>query len=436
MKHILVINRWAGPTVDYESWLDHRSHRISYLASGRRLAALAPLRERFGAAVREVDTDNVDEVIAAARDIERQVGTIDGVVALAEMDLLPAARVRECLGIPGDRLEDLIAVRDKRVMKRRMRAAGARVAAFTSCEDAASLEDFVRRHGFPLVVKPARGYGGYWVQVLSSQAELQAALADVERRDWMCETYVNGQLYHADGLVEAGRVSLCRAWRYVNTPLAYNRAEPLGGYVVDSPRLAGLVLELAQTAADALGVTSVFHLEFFETDDGDLVFSEIAARTGGGPINELFRDLYGVDLLASHAAAQAGVEPPHRRLVEEAHYLIAGYLCFPEPHERPARVTRVADVAGGISEIYKARVPEVGTIFDSSASHLDVAGEFLYRGSTTRQVRAAIDRTLEKFTVEWESAPLATATDATPTLEEALRGRLERRVDVFEDPRP
>ncbi len=403
MAHVLVINRWTGEIADYERYLDHRAHRVSYLTSDFGEPAVVELAQRYGCVSRIVDVTDELAVLDAARWLHTTVAPIDGVVALSEMDQLSAARVRELLGLPGPLPAEMLMVRDKHRMKRCVAAAGIPTARHVRCDDAAALDELVATCGFPLVVKPRDGFQGRGVHIVRSADALMRELESADLHGSICEQFLVGDLYHCDGLVERGALRFWRLCRYVNTPLDYLRGEPLGSVVVDDPALLECAERFVNTVIGALPIDGAFHLELFVMPDGRLIFSEIGGRPGGGPVNATIRHAYGVDLMARHAAAQAGLtEGIAGGTDAQADGLIAGYLCIPEPASRPCRVTAVTHLADRIPELYREIVPAIGAVLDGRGNYLSVAAHFFYEGSTTAHVMSAIRATMRDFRLDCE----------------------------------
>ncbi len=403
MAHVLVINRWTGDLAEYERYLDHRRHRVSYLTSDYGEPTIAGIARRHGCVLRTIDVADEMAVLDAARWVHTTVAPIDGVVAMSEMDLLTAARVRELLDVAGQRPSQALLIRDKHHMKKRVAAAGIPTARHVRCDDGAALDELITTCGFPLVVKPRDGFQGRGVHVLTSARELLRELDEVNVHTSICEQFITGQLCHADGLVERGTLGFWKLARYINTPLDYLRGEPLGCVIVDDPALLARAERFISAVTSALPIEAAFHLELFIMPDGELVFSEIGARAGGGPINAMVSHAYGVDLMVCHVAAQARLGEAESNGIRSGHPgPIAGYLCVPEPALRPCRVTAVTRLADRIPELYSETLPAIGTVLDGSAHFLSVAAEFHYEGSTTTEVMSAINATMRDFRMRCE----------------------------------
>lgn len=99
------------------------------------------------------------DALAAAR----ALGT-HTVVALAEVDLLRVARIKDRLNGSRTRYEAMtLLYRDKFLMKQRLAEHGIRINPMAMVGSACEINDFIEQYGYPVVVKPrdGRGSGAY-----------------------------------------------------------------------------------------------------------------------------------------------------------------------------------------------------------------------------------------------------------------------------------
>jgi hypothetical protein len=231
-------------------------------------------------------------------------------VAKSEPDILRAARLRGLLGVPGQDWHSALAFRDKIEMKRRLGSAGIPVPAFTPLACGADLCAFVAEHGYPVVVKPVLGSGSLDTCVLHGPNDLAWRLATGIDNRFEAEVFVAGPMYIVDGLVTDGRVRFRVASRYVNDCLSFRHGEFLG--IVLEPAGSPLYTRLVTfadrvLAALPLPVATTFHLEAWRTPDDELVFCEVASRTGGLRINDTLALVHGFDMDRAWFQAQVGL---------------------------------------------------------------------------------------------------------------------------------
>ncbi|WP_322726533.1 ATP-grasp domain-containing protein [Streptomyces spongiae] len=242
---------------------------------------------------RSDDEDTATAVLSAIKGLPEP----DTVVALSEFDLVPAAQVREELGVPGPRVDDALTVRDKLVMKSAVAAAGLRTPRFASLDQALDLGAASLPWQGRTVLKPVAGASSKETHTFASPSEALQAVRDGEVRcsatDFQIEEFVVGPILHIDGLLTAGEPVVIQASRYIGTCLDYARGQPLGSAQTDTePDLVDWALRCLK----AVGVESgPFHLEAIETARGP-VFLEVGARCGSVGVVDAFERATGVRL--------------------------------------------------------------------------------------------------------------------------------------------
>ncbi len=280
--NILIFHSIPYPHVEYHRGIDHSRHDVTYFGPAEALATV-PEGLRCSKVARPGAAGACEE--ARSWMAAHPCVAFDRVIALSEGERLEAARLREWLGLPGDRSEKVAALRNKLWMKQAVAAAGLRVPRF------ASLPAFLaRRDGPPwqgrTVLKPHSGAASEDVAVFATAAQARAAVlgfcSGIPRLDALeavdacgdfeVEEYVEGPVLHFDGVVAGGTVFALAASRYLNTCLDYARGAPLGSIHIP---LDERMRHWVARALEGLGMRDgCFHLEAIE-QGGELVFLEI-----------------------------------------------------------------------------------------------------------------------------------------------------------------
>jgi 5-(carboxyamino)imidazole ribonucleotide synthase len=171
----------------------------------------------------------------------------------------------------------LVFAQDKLAMRRRLMEIGVACPLWSQVRDAASLQDFGDRVGWPVVVKtPRGGYDGKGVRVIGSPDEVADWLSDAAR-----DAAGGGLL--ADGLLAEEKVDFVReltvlvvrspsgqagAWPVVETVQTDGICTQVLAPAPDlDPHLAALASEASLRIAGDLGVTGVMAVEMFEVRD-------------------------------------------------------------------------------------------------------------------------------------------------------------------------
>jgi biotin carboxylase len=313
--------------------------------------------------------DSLEELGAVAVDLRMRGARIEQVVSYHELGMSGARHLEQLLGLRNDPLRS-VSHRDKRLMKERVRAAGVLTARFVSVTgpgDADGLAAVARQLRAPVVVKPAAGYGSLSTVKVDDVHDV-AGVVDglgfdpVQRsRQLIVEEFVDGTELAIDATWSRGRVLSFVVHRYHEARMTMNRAAGLDGSVIlaerDHPELYERLLEVHERVNRALGITDwATHMEVFIRPCGEIVFSEVANRVGGGWIFGMLTAYFG--------------RPVWQVLAEVA---LSGTCPVPEPRRehlgavhigpaQPGRITEIPDDAElaaepGVLSWWKVRGP-------------------------------------------------------------------------------
>lgn len=291
---------------DYAGWFADASTDLLAISSVN-----LPLQDRYRL-VKRVDDLDADAVVESTAIELARTEPISHLVAHSEYDLLRAAHLREYLGLPGQHAESALAYRDKVVMKEYMTRAGIPVAAFRRQRSPVDLYAFADAHGYPIVVKPVDSCGSHDVRVVRDREALVRTAASNPAGPRIIESYVEGAMYHVNGLVRANGERFFAPCAYINGALDYQVGGLFGTRTIDpntpfSQRLTAFTQRVISALPEADPLA--FHAEIFHTPDDQLLLCEIAARTPGSLTIELIERGYGINLHRAWARAQAGLAP-------------------------------------------------------------------------------------------------------------------------------
>lgn len=237
---------------------------------------------------------------------------IGRIVATSEADVLRAGRLRTMLSLEGQSGESAYAFRDKIEMKRRLAGVATTfdVPACREIHEACDLLEFIATHPLPVVVKPVDGSGSVGTVIVRTEDELRHLLRRGLPRGLEVETFVAGEQYHVDGLVVDGELMLCWPSKYLGDSLSFQNGGITAGTMLAASN--PLTERLRAAAREVLAIlptpeNTSFHLELFRTADDRLVFCEIASRTGGGSINPMLEQAFGINLNEIFVRRQAGL---------------------------------------------------------------------------------------------------------------------------------
>lgn len=209
---------------------------------------------------------------------------ITHVLSISEFDVIRAAKIRALLEIEGQSLISAEAYRDKVLMKQLLQSTAVKIPHFDKAIDGANIQRFVEKYGYPVVLKPIDGSGSSDVVIAREQQDIDMFLQthpDIGRYE--IEQFIDGEMYHVDGLVHNAEVKCAYVSHYYNGCLAFKDHQPLASYMLkaDNSLSQALQQEVKQVVAALPTLPNgSFHAEFFVTPTNDIYFCEIASRTG------------------------------------------------------------------------------------------------------------------------------------------------------------
>ena len=286
-------------------------------ALGSEVASWLSHYEQVGSVCDEEALERAARRIHERRPVERLEATV-------EVHILPAARVRERLGIPGTSVRTAWLCRDKPAMKEALRDAGVPTARSLGSGDGDALRSFAREIGLPVVVKPRAAAGASGTYRVDSFERLDALLPDLgvgAGAEVAIEEFVEGHEAFYDTLAIGGRVVHDFVTHYYPNVLEAMRTRWISPQFITTNRVDwaegyGEVREMGRRVIEVLGIgTSATHMEWFIGERG-LRFSEIGCRPPGVRTWDLYGSANDMDLYREWAMCVVRGRPgqtPSRR---------------------------------------------------------------------------------------------------------------------------
>ncbi|PAV36417.1 carboxylate--amine ligase, partial [Bacillus licheniformis] len=268
---------------------------------------------------------------------------------------------------------------------------GVKVPDFKKIDSAADLYKFVQTFGFPVVVKPIYGSGSVDTTVLRNRQDVWNFLAKGLPDHLEVESFIEGDMYHIDGLILDEEIVLSWPSRYINGCLAFQDHQFLGSLQLELKNpLTRRLTDFVQKALAALPVpnTTTFHAEVFHTPDDELVFCEVASRTGGAMVREATAQTFGFDINEVCVKAQCGLEF-HIPEVDNNPDRLSGWLLIP-PKDGVLKEIKPAPAADWIAK--QNISAQAGDRFHGSSSSVDAIASCLIIGRTEAELRGRISR--------------------------------------------
>ena len=249
--------------------------------------------------------EDYDQVFRAVAFFSFKYGKIHWLESNNEYWLEHDAMLRTDFNIlSGPDVDEIQAYRSKAAMKPYYKKAGvptARQAPVTTLEEA---KDFIRRVGYPVIVKPEYGVGAAATYRLENRHELEDFFSDLPEDSYVMEEFVPGWICSYDAIVDSHSDVLFESMS-ISPPIMdiVNNQTELVFYV--PPSVEPQLQKRGRATVKAFGVKSRFvHMEFFKLTkakkglgkEGDFVGLEVNMRPGGGYMPDMMDFAHSTDV--------------------------------------------------------------------------------------------------------------------------------------------
>ena len=249
--------------------------------------------------------EDYDQVFRAVAFFSFKYGKIHWLESNNEYWLEHDAMLRTDFNIlSGPDVDEIQAYRSKAAMKPYYKKAGvptARQAPVTTLEEA---KDFIKRVGYPVIVKPEYGVGAAATYRLENRHELEDFFSDLPEDSYVMEEFVPGWICSYDAIVDSHSEVLFESMS-ISPPIMdiVNNQTELIFYV--PPSVEPQLQKRGRATVKAFGVKSRFvHMEFFKLTrakkglgkEGDFVGLEVNMRPGGGYMPDMMDFAHSTDV--------------------------------------------------------------------------------------------------------------------------------------------
>ncbi len=261
------------------------------------------LRNALGEYYRVSDMEDYDQIYRAMGHFIHKHGRIDRFESLNEHWLDLEAGIRTDFNIWGIRADYVQNIKKKSRMRAAFRKAGVNVIAQKKTSDRAGAQEFIRRVGYPVVVKPDSGAGAAHTYKISDARELDEFFRiKPEGVTFVIEEFIDGLVVTYDGLVSRdGKILFAASTRYDGSIMDVVNKNLHMSYVC-RPNVPSEVSEIGEKIVRAFDLKErFFHIELFERKDGKLFALEVNIRPPGGYMTDAINYSYDIDIYAEWA---------------------------------------------------------------------------------------------------------------------------------------
>jgi len=245
---------------------------------------------------------DIEQLTQACWELQQRHGRIQWLESHNEYWLETEAELRRRLDIAGPHPEHMIARKRKSGMQALYQQAGVPVAPGVLASSWTVCQNLIAEVGFPVVAKPDIGVGAAQTYKLSSLQELEAFWQHKPDLDYFVQSFITGELYSFDGLVNAqGELVFCASHHFSQGIMeVVNQDLDLFYYslreIPDELRVLG-----ERTLAVCELRERFFHFEFFLQPDGTWVALEVNLRPPGGWTTDMMNFACDTDIYAGYA---------------------------------------------------------------------------------------------------------------------------------------
>lgn len=378
--NILVLNRFPISLGRYPNWIDSKEN-VFFLTSKH-------FSNDFNMYENKILFNNyVKNTNVERRAIEiHEKHKIDKIVAISEPDLIRAARLRKTLNVDsgGQNLESAFAFRDKVNMKAILKEKGINVPIFSEVHTIEDILNFIGNHGYPFIIKPRMGSSSQGVQKISDKYDLETYLETGIESELEIEKFIEGEMYHIDGLIFNHEMVFSSVGKYINGCLAFKDGKGSGVCMVSNnndiyTRMKEFVNDVILSLPSPQNAT--FHCELFLTKNNEIVFCEIASRSGGARIGESIIHSYGIDLDGEWV--QNHLYNSNKFYNHIPQKILTGTFIYPKQQGKLEKIPQKLpfDFIVDYSLLSKQ-----GDVYKGSTSSIDAFCSFIVEGKTEEEV--------------------------------------------------
>ena len=135
-------------------------------------------------------------------------------VCADETSLLAVAKMRVKYSIPGSTYSDLLPYRDKVLMKKELQKSDIKVPGFVKVTATTDFDGICETANLPFIIKPVSGASSLATNLINSKKDFDDFIAKYPNEEFEAEEYINGDLYHADGIYKNGTIDFLLTSKY------------------------------------------------------------------------------------------------------------------------------------------------------------------------------------------------------------------------------
>ena len=295
---IVILHRIPFDKIRYDQIIDHQLHEVYYIC-------LQGNSDDFPTEAKVIMLESQHFEPAELINFYAPVFEYaDRIISRSEYDLLAAATLREHFSISGDKLAEILPLRNKWIMRSRCKQQGIPQPEFWHPLEFIQLAPRAGK----FVLKPRTEASSNGIVVGDFATIKQASLALKDDETMLVEEFIDGGIYHFDGWMHKGIPLAFVSSHYIRDCLSFADGVPLGSVQTTTEAAH---IDLVVNALSVLGhQNGSFHFEAIRDAEGNFWFLEVAARVGGAGVAETFQLRTGLNLYHADLRYQLFGNPP------------------------------------------------------------------------------------------------------------------------------
>lgn len=245
-----------------------------------------------------IDYDSVANVVIN----ELKTGSDVRIICQSEDNMLLAAKLRDQFHLPGMTYQQTLLFRDKVIMKQALSASGVRVPKFDRIQfnDSINLEslfeELITKFGMPFLLKPTMMLGAIGVKIIHTKDDFEKIYHELNGYEYQVEEFIQGKLYHCDSIRKNNNTLYTVCCEYTSPNFDFQHGKTIISMPLkDDDILSCKMIEISNNILSVLQLhNGVSHMEFFVTDNSEIIFLEVAARSPGAIVTPMYRKAFNI----------------------------------------------------------------------------------------------------------------------------------------------
>ncbi|OHR54285.1 acetyl-CoA carboxylase biotin carboxylase subunit family protein [Staphylococcus sp. HMSC061G12] len=302
---VIILDRQGKSKRDYLKWANGFNESIYILGPTDTISSF-----RYKNAYGFPDFDNNGNVERFVDELSKYE-KISRIISFEEGNVIRAASIRENLGIKGQKIRSALLFRDKYKMRKKLKESELKCPHFRRINHFMDIISFIKKVGYPVILKPRKKWASKGVFKIVDENSLNKAISNFDFNDYIIEEYVEGQLYHVDGLFYKSEIKVSCVSKYLENCLeSFEDGNGLGSVMINpDSKQANILNDFTKRILKVFDVnfTTLFHAEIFIDRSGNPILCEIGSRIVGGEYSKNIEFSLNINLEEIYLKCELGL---------------------------------------------------------------------------------------------------------------------------------